>query len=283
MAELEAPAKVNLDLRVGSREESGLHPVRSLIQAVDWCDRISMEASEEDRLTVVGEAGAGLSVGPENLIWRALDEMDAAGRPPLDITLFKQVVVAAGLGGGSSDAAAALVAIGELMGVQDAELQRAATATGADVAFFLTGGTALMEGHGEVITPQAPLRGFALAIAVPPFQLSTEEVYGRWDRMGEPRGEPILDSRLPPVLRSRLEGGNDLLAAALSLRPELGDWMADLSAGWERPVSMSGSGPACFAFFVDLDEASDAAGSVPAVRAARAASPRPRGVSRLEA
>ncbi len=282
MAEFEAPAKINLDLRVGSRRPGGMHPVRSLIQTIDWCDRLTIEAGEQDRLAVEGEAGAGLGVGSENLIWRALAQVEVT-RPPLDITLVKEVAVAAGLGGGSSDAAAALTALGDLIEVTDEEMRRAASATGADVAFFLTGGTALMEGHGEVITPQTPLKGFAVAVAVPPFELSTAEVYGRWDELGEPRGDRIPEGRFPPALRGRLEGGNDLLPAALALRPDLGDWMADLAAAWGRPVAMSGSGPACFAFFLDLDEAGDALGSVGAARATRAASPRGAGVSRLEA
>lgn len=282
MGELEAPAKINLDLRVGSRRPDGMHPLRSLVQTIDWCDRLTVEAGDEDRLTVGGEAGVGLAVGPGNLIWRALDEIGVT-RPPVDITLVKEVAVAAGLGGGSSDAAAALTALGDLIEVTDEELRRAASATGADVAFFLTGGTALMEGHGEVITPQTRLEGFAVAVAVPPFELSTPEVYGSWDELGEPRGDPIPEGDLPPVLRGRLEGGNDLLPAALALRPDLGDWMADLAAAWGRPVAMSGSGPACFAFFLDLDEAADALGPVGAVRAARAATLRAVGVSRLEA
>lgn len=282
MAEFEAPAKINLDLRVGPREPGGMHPVRSLIQSIDWCDRLTVEAGEEDRLAIEGEAGAGLPVGGENLIWRALDEVEAA-RPPLDVTLVKNVAVAAGLGGGSSDAAAALMALSGMVEVPAGELQRAASATGADVAFFLTGGTALMEGHGEVITPQEHLTGFAFAVAIPPFELSTEEVYGRWDQLGEPGGDPIPEWQLPPVLRGRLEVGNDLLPAAMSLRPELGDWMADQSAAWGRPVSMSGSGPACFAFFLDVDEAGDALRSVGSARAVKAASLRRAGVSRLEA
>lgn len=282
MGEFEAPAKINLDLRVGPRRPDGMHVLRSLIQTIDWCDRLVVEADEEDRLIVEGEAASGLVTGPENLIWRALDEVEVA-RPFLDITLVKEVAVAAGLGGGSSDAAAALIALADLVDVPDQKLRRAASATGADVAFFISGGTALMEGHGDVITRQPQLGGFAVAVAVPPFALSTAEVYARWDELGEPRGNPVPEGRLPPALRGRLEGGNDLLPAALALRPDLGDWMADLSTAWARPVALSGSGPASFAFFLDVDEAHDALGSVGAARAVRAAAPRRMGVSRLEA
>ncbi len=216
----------------------------------------------------------------DNLIWKAVSALDPPGRPALDIQLRKSIPVAAGLGGGSSDAAAVLAAMGELFGIDEASLLDAATRVGADVPFLLRGGTALMEGHGEWITALDPLSGFALGLAVPPFPLATADVYARWDDLGRPVGHVVDGSRLPPGLRAHDELRNDLTPAAVSLRPELADWITDLTGRWSRPVLMSGSGPACFAFFVDADEAAGAVDAVGEHRGAHAAALRPLGVGR---
>ncbi len=275
MAEWEAPAKLNLDLRVGARDSEGMHTVRSLVQTIEWFDLLGVEAGDEDNLVV---EGADLPPGDDNLVWKAVAALNLTARPPLDVRLDKTIPVAAGLGGGSSDAAAMLAAIGDLFGVAPETQTEAAARVGADVAYFLTGGTALMEGYGEVITPLDALDGFAVAVAVPPFGLATPEVYRRWDELDRPIGPEMEGSDLPPGMRRYGELRNDLTPAASSLRPELADWMVDLAETWSRPVAMSGSGPACFAFFLDLDEAAGAAAAVGEQRGRVAAPLRPRGV-----
>ena len=277
MPEWEAPAKVNLDLRVGARDRNGLHPLRSIVQTVDWLDLLAIEVGDDDILRV---EGADLPTDGDNLIWKAVSALDPPGRPALDIVLHKSIPVAAGLGGGSSDAAAVLAAMGDLFGINEADRFDAATRVGADVPFLLSGGTALMEGHGERISVLDALSGFALGLAVPPFPLATADVYARWDDLVRPVGPVVDGSRLPPGLRSHDELRNDLTPAAVSLRPELADWITDLAERWSRPVLMSGSGPACFAFFVDADEAAGAVEAVGEHRGVQAAALRPRGVDR---
>lgn len=280
MSEWEAPAKINLDLRLRPPDRSGLHPLHSYFQAVEWLDRLVVEEGDEDGLVV---EGADLPDDEDNLVWKAVAALDLRDRPPLHMELHKSIAVAAGLGGGSSDAAAALAAVGEMLSVDPERIRAAAPRVGADVPFFLTGGTALVEGHGEQITPVEPLSGFAVAIVVPPFELATPEVYRRWDELDGPTGPELAGSDLPPPLRRRFdELRNDLVPAAVSLRPELADWMHDLGEAWEQTVLMSGSGPACFGFFLDVGEAEDALDEVEEHRAAKAAELRTRGVGRLE-
>lgn len=277
MAEWEAPAKVNLDLRVGGLDRSGKHPLHSLVQTVDLADDLSVGEGDEDVLWV---EGAELPEGGENLVWKAVSALGLTSRPPLRIELRKRIPVAAGLGGGSSNAAATLAAVGEMLKLDTAVVREAAVGVGSDVPLFLVGGTMVLEGYGEKVESAPPLDGFALALAVPQFELSTPEVYRRWDELGEPVGDELSGRALPPSLRPYGEIRNDLTPAALSLRPELGDWIDDLCARWERPVLMSGSGPSCFAFFLDRDEAEDALDAVVDARAAVATDLRPRGVAR---
>jgi 4-diphosphocytidyl-2-C-methyl-D-erythritol kinase len=151
---------------------------------------------------------------------------------------------------------------------------------GADVPFFMMGGTAWMEGYGEKLSPVRIRPTYSVVVVVPPFELVTAEVYGAWDRLEQPTGVEVSTRRLPPDLRDLGPIRNDLTPAATTLAPELSDWMADLSDTFDRPVLMTGSGPALFAFFADEDEADSAVDSAPATaRAAVAARPRLRGVA----
>lgn len=262
-----APAKVNLTLMVGSRSASGLHPVRTLVQTIDWCDGLTLMEGEEDRLEI---EGADLPEGPDNLVWKAVSALEAeagVGRPPLRITLRKRVPVGAGLGGGSADAAAALKALGEMLRVDPATLRRAAARIGSDVPAAVRGGTVWAEGYGEEITRLSDLAGFAVAVAVPEFPLLTGDVYRMWDDLSEPRGREFPSRFMPPSLRRATPIRNDLTPAALRLRPELGDLMEAVAGEWERPVAMSGSGSSIFSFFVDVEEAAGAASAVESLAA----------------
>ncbi|MGQ0849560.1 MAG: hypothetical protein ACT4OP_10655, partial [Actinomycetota bacterium] len=146
---------------------------------------------------------------------------------------------------------------------------------------FLEGGLMWMEGYGERLTATQVDPRYALAIAVPNLELSTALVYRTWDRLDYPLGPSLPDRALPPTLRGLAPLRNDLTPAGLHLHPELGDFMTDLTGAWERPVAMSGSGPAVFGLFPDLDEAAEAAAATPrGTRAARGVLPRKRGVAR---
>ncbi|MGH8924387.1 MAG: 4-(cytidine 5'-diphospho)-2-C-methyl-D-erythritol kinase [Acidimicrobiia bacterium] len=279
MSVWEAPAKVNLGLEVGPREASGLHPLRSLVLCVDWTDVLRFDESDEDHLQI---SGADLPDDGENLIWKAVSAIRGGNRPQLDITLEKSIAVAGGLGGGSSDAAATLAAVADLTGRDEEAVLSAAYEVGSDVALFLRGGLQRMEGFGERLTREKAIPDFSVAIAVPPFELSTARVYERWDSLAAPHGPEIDGRRLPPSLRLLGPLRNDLTPAAIDLQPELADFMVELSNTWEQPVMMSGSGPALFGLFPDLSEAEDAAAAPPACRHRQAASPRSNGVERID-
>jgi 4-diphosphocytidyl-2-C-methyl-D-erythritol kinase len=258
-------AKINLSLRVRPRDAAGYHPLRSLVQSIAWADRLTLEPADEDDFAITGD----LPAEEDNLAWQAATAVRRAigVRRGMRLHLEKHIAVAAGLGGGSADAAAGLVAAtGVLRG--PAELPSLLAPTlGSDVPFCLVGGTAWMEGRGEVITA-VPLRpDYALAVAVPPFELSTAAVYRRWDQLDGPAGPALGGRHLPPSLRAFEELGNDLLPAATSLHSDLADWMSDLAARWERPVQLTGSGPACFGLFADDTEAADAVRTLTGARA----------------
>ena len=276
MTVYESPAKLNLTLLVDTPRADGMHPLQSLVQTIDWLDLLEVEESEEDNLVI-----EGADLDPEdNLVSRSLRAMRGKGFvPPLDVRLAKQVPMGAGLGGGSSNAAATLLAAAEIARVPRSVAEEVAPTLGADVALFLTGGTLLMTGIGDQVEPLQPLAGFAVAVGVPPVEMSSADVYRRWDGMEGPEGETIPPRLLPPALRDGIPIRNDLTPAAFDLEPSVADFMADLRIRWGGPVVMTGSGSGCFGFFPDLDEAVDAARSVEDLcRAAVGARLRPRGV-----
>lgn len=273
----QAPAKINLNLIVSPRDSKGYHPLRSVVQTVDWYDRLSVEMADEDSLEI--EGAVDLPVGDDNLVFTAIHEMRKMVEvPPLHIGLVKEIPVAAGLGGGSADAAAVLVAACDVVGKSHDLARRVAPSVGADVSFPLWGGTAELSGYGEVINPLPGLEGFAVAVVVPQFYLPTAEVYRRWDDLGGPPGFEVPDRLLPPSLRNSFPIRNDLYRAAVDVEPGLGDFVADVGRLWDGMVTMTGSGSACFGFFPDVEGAEEAARSVPDTRAALGVALRPRGV-----
>lgn len=260
-----APAKVNLTLRVRPRVASGLHPVNSIMQTVDWCDEVTVTEDEEDQLEV---EGADLPTGGDNLVWKAATELERRfdpGRPPLRVVLKKRIPVAAGLGGGSADAAAMLMALGRMLDISPRRLGEVAPCIGSDVPAALVGGSLRVGGLGEKVSPLPPLTGFALGLAVPEFPVLTADVYRKWDELDGPHGTAFPTRALPPVLRAEAPLRNDLQPAALRICPDLGDAITLLSTEWGRPVAMSGSGPALFAYFLDSEEAGSAAREVRSV------------------
>lgn len=258
-----APAKLNLSLEVLPRDGSGLHPVRGLTQAIGWYDLLTMERSDTDHLAVYG---ADLSRGEDNLVWkavRALREHTGYDRK-VDLGLWKRLPVAAGLAGGSSDAAAALLLYGDLIGTGAGDLHRPAATVGADVSFCLRGGLRWIGGYGERVgPPMAGSEGLFVVVSVPPFPLDTPGVYQTWDHLDGPKGPVISGYDLPPSLRVHGPLRNDLYTAAVDREPLLDDWRAELENRWDRRVLMSGSGPALFGFFADRREAGEALALAP--------------------
>ena len=191
--------------------------------------------------------------GPANLVWTALDALEAeAGRPlPVEVRIDKRIPVQAGLGGGSSDAAATLVAADRIhgLGLGDEGLERVGACVGSDVPFFVRGGAQWAEGRGQRLRPAfAPT--FTAVLAKPPRALSTSDVYGAFDRLPPPA---VRHGGRPPAGLPALAAwvGNDLWPAALALRPSLGATARALSAAGAAAVLLCGSGSCLAGLFPD--------------------------------
>jgi 4-diphosphocytidyl-2-C-methyl-D-erythritol kinase len=261
-----AYAKLNLVLHVGHPREHGLHPVCSLIASIDLADEVTAERSESGSDSVECPG-----VPDDNLVARALAEFRSrAGSelPPLAVSIDKRIPVAAGLGGGSADAAATLRIANELAGrpLGQEELIRLGADLGSDVPGQLYPQHALVQGTGERIEPVSlpPLA----AVLLPDNEgLSTAAVYAELDRLGgtQDRLDPEPLRRLASATASELAAAleNDLQQAALSLRPDLHARLEALSAAGALGAAISGSGPTCFGLFADTRAADDAAAQLP--------------------
>lgn len=266
-----AYAKVNFGLRVGAIRQDGFHSLSGIFQSIDLADEIGLGVSAEDSIAASG--GGPVPDGMDNLAFRAAAavRVHAGSTQPIRITLDKTIPTAAGLGGGSADAAATLAMAGRHFGVGIVALQEIAAELGSDVPFCLRGGSAQVRGRGEDLEAIDQLDGFALAVVVPPFELSTRAVFACWDQMGDPEGLRMNVGSLPPSLRSEETLINDLYPAAVAIEPALDDWRKELAESWGRPVMLSGSGPSLYGFFLDHDEANGALEAIPnGARAAEA-------------
>jgi 4-diphosphocytidyl-2-C-methyl-D-erythritol kinase len=259
-----AYAKVNLVLHSGPpREEDGLHPLCSLFASLALADHLTVEECERDELDCRGVEGENLATDA----LRAIREAVPGEVPPLRIRIDKRIPVAAGLGGGSADAAAVLRAANELAGspLASAVLRDLAAGIGSDVPSQVEPGHALVTGVGEEVEP-VDLPDFALVLVPAPGGLHAGEVYAELDRLGAWR------ERLDPVRLRALAGGplpalaeaveNDLEPAALSLRPELEEPLAALRESGAPAAALTGSGPTAFGLFATDDEARAAAGRI---------------------
>lgn len=256
-ATVPAFAKINLSLQVLGRRPDGYHEIRTVFQTVALADRLALEFTP---------AGGGLRVEvagrppiPDNLAERAARQFcqryGVGGR--LRIELEKRIPMGAGLGGGSSDAAAVLLALGPLTGraATPAELMDLAAALGSDVPFFLCGGTALGLGRGEQLYPLPDAASRPVLIVAPPIHVSTAEAYAR---LGRPALTSAADSRKLNVFQSFVwqpgyvsGAANDFETAVFELHPELGRWQRKLERLGAQPARLSGSGAALFGVFPD--------------------------------
>ena len=259
----QAFAKINLGLRVGSVREDGFHPISGIFQSVGIVDTLQLEAADTD--SIASSSGGPVPDGLDNLAFRAVTAVrqDARSEQPVSVTLDKMIPTAAGLGGGSADAAAALGMVSRYFGISNEVVSSLAPTLGSDVPFCLAGGTARVSGRGEVIESLDDLAGFALAVVVPPVEIATPVAFRIWDEMGEPSGLRITKNHLPPSLRGEDGLVNDLYPAAVQLAPDLDEWRKELTEIWGRAVMLSGSGPSLFGFFVDKDEAESAIQAIP--------------------
>ena len=254
-----APAKLNLTLRVLGRREDGYHELESLIVAVDLYDELTVERRSGAAWRLLCEH-PGVPADQDNLVLRAARELARDAAPQrasggdiggLDITLTKRIPPGAGLGGGSSDAAAALVAINELyrLGLSGPELAACAGRIGSDVPFFLHQPAAVVRGRGEQVeTVSALWPGYFLLIC-PPLNCATRRVYARWKPNSNQTDRPIHplagSARLTAAqLAERLF--NDLEAPAFSAYPQLAQWHRQVQEVCPHPVRLTGSGSGLF-------------------------------------
>lgn len=252
-----APAKLNLHLSVGGLRQDGFHSLTTVYQAVALFDEVTATASPTLSVSIHGEGEREVPLDADNLALRAAMALaELAGcEPVVSLRINKAIPVAAGLAGGSADAAAALLACDALWGtgVDRAALLDLAAGLGSDVPFALTGGTALGTGRGEHLSPVLAVGRWHWVLAVAEGGLATPDVYRELDRQRDGRPpmptEPVealinaLRSGDPAALGPAL--GNDLQSAALALRPEL---RRTLAAGGELGALgclVSGSGPTC--------------------------------------
>jgi 4-diphosphocytidyl-2-C-methyl-D-erythritol kinase len=255
-----APAKLNLCLFVGPRRDDGLHEIRSLFEPLELADELRIAEAERDEVICEGIEGPDLT----STALAALREHGWDG-PPLRIELTKRVPVAAGLGGGSADAAAVLrLAMGEVEG-----LRAIAARIGADVPSQLQPRPCLVAGAGEVIEP-APAPAEHGVVLIPQAEgLATADVYAEADRLGSTRADAELEV-IRRQLRDAVDTGgspldyrehlvNDLQAAAISLRPEIEQALSDLEGAGAVHAMVTGSGPTAVGLYPTPAEASAAA------------------------
>jgi 4-diphosphocytidyl-2-C-methyl-D-erythritol kinase len=271
-----APAKINLHLGVGAPREDGFHPLVTVYHAVGLCDDVTAEASPGWTLKVSVPDWVDPDAVPvtgENLVAQAAELL--AGHHGRDahaaMSVTKAIPVAGGMAGGSADAAAALVALDRLWELEtpDEELLAMAAVLGSDVPFALIGGTALGTGRGELVEP-VPDEGTWWWVVVPAAEgLSTPAVYRRFDELHpDAPAEPPSAGDLLAALgsgdpeRLALALHNDLQAAALDLRPSLGELLELGERNGALRGIVSGSGPTCVFLCRDADDARGVAGSL---------------------
>ena len=250
-----AHAKVNLDLRVLGVRADEYHELRTVFQSIELHD--TLVCTEQPGPFTLKCRNAGVPLDASNLIWKSAAALwTALGRAgeirDAVVHIDKKIPVEAGLGGGSADAAAALVALGRLWGGAPITLLREVGATiGSDVPFFLTGGTALGLGRGEEIYPLVDLPPHFVVIVRPPFGVSTAEAYAWYD---EDRAAGVRENRelqqLPVPWPSRAaQMINDLEPPVMRRHQEIGGLKTALKEAGATAAAMSGSGSAVFGLF----------------------------------
>jgi 4-diphosphocytidyl-2-C-methyl-D-erythritol kinase len=265
-----APAKINLTLHVRGRRPDGYHELESLVAFAGTGDAVSLEPAEGLSLAVEGPTADLAGPSPDNLVLKAA-RLLAEARPGLRAGAFrlvKRLPVAAGIGGGSSDAAAALRLLARLNGLplSDPDLREAARRTGADVPVCLEPRARMMRGVGEVL---GPALGFAPLFAVlvnPRVPVETPRVFKALglapgqELPGASHPELPADAGVGDVLRAIEAGRNDLEPPARAVEPAVGDALAALGGTPGcRLARMSGSGATCFALYADCTSAAAAA------------------------
>ena len=266
---VQARAKINWSLSIRGERPDGYHELDMLMQSVELSDELSFERARRLTLEVDGQRLPG---GERNLVIRAANALNEAlgKRMGARITLKKRIPARAGLGGGSADCAAALLALNRLWNLRlpMKTLQLLGLRLGADVPFCLQSGLCRAQGVGEILTPIPDAPSMPLVMVTPGGGLSTPAVFRAWGECGS----PMTDVDIPALARALSEGDliraqslahNDLEAPAIALMPEIGEWIERFRALGARFARMSGSGSTVFAAFETEDKARAAAAQLP--------------------
>ncbi|RWX77158.1 4-(cytidine 5'-diphospho)-2-C-methyl-D-erythritol kinase [Neorhizobium lilium] len=266
-----APAKINLALHVVGRRADGYHLLESIVTFADHGDRLDFAPAERDRFSFSGRFAPALSTGSgkhaDNLVLKARDRLrsllqdQGLAAPPVAIHLEKNLPVAAGIGGGSADAAAALRGLLRLWDVEVSapELDRLALELGADVPMCLRSEPMLVRGIGEDVTLLPDFPSLALVLANPLVGVSTPQIFRRLERKNNPPIGPKGEGDWVDFLGMLR---NDLEPPARSLVPEIAQVSAMLDAEDALLTRMTGSGATCFGLFETMDTARGAASAL---------------------
>lgn len=261
---LKAKAKINLGLDVVRKREDGYHEVRMIMQMINLYDKITLRKKTEPGITVTANLSY-LPVNEDNLVYRAakllMDEFQVDGG--LEIELQKYIPVAAGMAGGSTDAAAVMVGVNRIfqLGLNKKQLMERGVKIGADVPFCIMRGTALAEGIGEELTPLPAMPHCSLVIAKPKIHVSTRFVYGNL-KVGELTEHPDIDGQVQALRENNLEQlvtrmGNVLETVTIPAYPVIDEIKHTMMKYGAMGAMMSGSGPTVFGIFEKEDKAQE--------------------------
>lgn len=263
--QIKAMAKINLGLDVLRKREDGYHDVRMIMQTISLYDTLKFEIIPEKTIRIHTNA-EGIPTDQRNLIWKAAEllmkEFDISGG--LDIVLEKVIPAAAGMAGGSTDAAVTMIAVNELfkLGLSREELMKRAVRIGADVPYCILGGTALAEGIGEKLTVLDQMPACYIVVAKPPVDVSTGLAYGnlqKEDLMAHPELDRQLEALKAGNLTELAQSMQNAFQKGIEGRfPIVKDLCEDLKQAGAIHAIMSGSGPTVFGIFAQKENAEQA-------------------------
>ena len=259
---LKALAKINLGLDVVRRREDGYHEVRMIMQTIHLYDLLEIQKIREPGIQIVSNLSF-LPVNENNLVYKAarLLQEEFALTDGISVKLTKRIPVAAGMAGGSTDAAAMLYAMNQLydLGLSRRELMKRGVQIGADVPYCLMRGTALAEGIGEKLTQLPPMIKCPVLIAKPSISVSTRFVYQNL-KLDEQTNHPDIDALMKDIREKDFDGvgahmGNVLESVTIPNYPVIAEIKQQMMRSGAKASMMSGSGPTVFGLFEDGETA----------------------------
>ncbi len=260
-----ANAKINLSLDVERKRPDGYHDVRMIMQSVNICDYLDITKNDEKRIIITCD-NAEVPCNESNLVYRAASKlMEHMGQSHgITIKLAKNIPIAAGMAGGSADAAATLVGVNEVLdfNLKEYELRKIGATLGADIPFCIMGGTCISEGIGDILTPIDTAPPCFLVIAKPDINVSTKFVYDNL-KLGTDAVHPNVDNMISAIANGDLQEvsnnlGNILETVTIPAYPVIEDIKSLLLQEGALGSLMSGSGPTVFGIFTDEDSAHSA-------------------------